>query len=102
MNRKQREKAVVAKMIAIYCRRHHHYGGTLCPECAELFAYVCRRIDACPLGAEKTSCRKCPIHCYQPNYRWQIREVMRYAGPRMIYLAPLTALRHLLSELRSR
>ncbi len=125
MNRKNREKAVAAKMITIYCRRHHRpdirYSGCnrdslaqdaatssesrngyvqLCQECTELLGYVCRRIDACPLGPQKSSCRKCAIHCYQPRYRRQIREVMRYAGPRMLYLAPLTALRHLLSELR--
>ena len=28
---------------------------------------------------------KCPVHCYQRDRREQAREVMRYAGPRMVW-----------------
>ncbi len=44
---------------------------------------------------EKPVCAKCPVHCYQPRYRQQVREVMRYAGPRMLTQAPAVAMRHL-------
>lgn len=99
MNRIEREKQTVGMMIAVYCRRHHRVGDGLCPECRELLAYACRRLDCCPRGVRKSSCRKCAVHCYSPANRARIREVMRYVGPRMLFIHPLAAIRHLLSEL---
>lgn len=101
MNRIEREKGVVALMISIYCRKHHRSGrGELCGECRQLLEYAHRRLDYCPKGDRKTSCRKCEIHCYAPGYKERIREVMRYVGPRMLFIAPVSAIRHLISELR--
>lgn len=82
-------------MIRIYCRRHHGSEGTLCDECDELLAYAHQRLDRCPYQEGKTTCAKCPIHCYRPAMRKQIRTVMRFAGPRMLWLHPLLALLHL-------
>lgn len=86
-------------MIEIYCRRHHHVGG-LCSECESLLAYAYKRLEHCPKGERKTSCRKCDIHCYAPDKKEQIRQVMRYVGPRMIFIHPVAAIRHLISELK--
>ena len=33
--RREREKAMVSEMIALYCRKNHH-NGKLCPGCAAL------------------------------------------------------------------
>lgn len=44
---------------------------------------------------KKTTCKKCPVHCYSPDMREKIRAVMRYSGPRMIFLHPFAAIRHL-------
>ena len=60
--------------------------------------YVRERVDKCPQGDGKRSCRVCPIHCYRPDQREAIRRVMRYAGPRMMLHHPIMAIRHLLSE----
>lgn len=88
-------------MIQIYCRRHHDPGkGELCPECQHLLDYAISRIDRCPQGNAKSSCRKCPIHCYRPEQRARIRKIMRYVGPRMLYIHPIAAIRHLLNEMR--
>lgn len=105
MRRIENEKRVVALMIGIYCRRHHaHEGmackGGLCPECADLLEYAHRRLDRCPHGERKPSCRKCTIHCYAPMQKEAIRGVMRYVGPRMLFIHPVAAIRHLLNELR--
>ena len=101
MNRISREKTVVSQMIAIYCRScHKTKDGGLCDECRALRDYAHRRLDRCPKGDSKSSCRKCDIHCYSPEKRNQIREVMRQVGPRMIFIHPISAIRHLLSELR--
>lgn len=98
--RLQREAHTVAAMIRRYCRDRHHTTDGLCPECAELLAYARRRLARCPVQEGKTTCGKCPVHCYAPGMRARIREVMRYAGPRMVWSHPLMALRHLLDGLR--
>lgn len=95
----EREKRTVALMIEIYCRRKHNAIAGLCPECMDLLDYAHKRLDLCPKGDAKTSCRKCEIHCYAPLRKQQIREVMRYVGPRMIYLRPVDAVRHILTEI---
>lgn len=101
MTRIDREKAVVGLMIAIYCRKHGHGAGNrLCSDCAALLAYAESRLDRCPKGEGKSSCRKCDIHCYSPANRDRIRTVMRYVGPRMIFYHPLSAVRHLIDEMR--
>ena len=93
----RREKATVRVMVAMYCR-HHHGGSGLCIECSELADYADRKLDLCPYGGEKPACTNCPIHCYQPEEREQMREVMRFAGPRMMWRHPYLAIRHLLDE----
>ena len=98
--RLQREAHTVAAMIRRYCRDRHHTTDGLCPECAKLLAYARRRLTRCPFQERKTTCGKCPVHCYAPAMRERIREVMRYAGPRMLFSHPLLALMHLLDGLR--
>ena len=100
MERIEQEKLVVGQMIAIYCSRHHTPGEhIICDECQKLLDYARGRLDHCPKGNNKSSCRKCEIHCYSPQYRMKIREVMKYVGPRMIFIHPWSAIRHLISEL---
>lgn len=92
------EKKVVHKMIAIYCRSHHHPASGLCEECSELNDYAIKRLENCPFGENKPTCESCTIHCYKSDMRERIRVVMRFAGPRMIFIHPLDAVRHLYRE----
>ena len=100
--KRQWEKKVVSQMIGIYCRGNHKEGSRkagrkgLCPDCAELEAYARMRSDKCPFMETKTFCSNCKVHCYQPEKREKIRQVMRYAGPRMIFHDPINAIRHVL------
>jgi len=87
-------------MIALYCRDHHHTEGELCNACRELVAYASVRLEHCPFQENKTTCGNCPIHCYKPQMREKIREVMRYSGPRMIWHHPLLAIGHMLDGLK--
>ena len=97
-----RERDTVSKMIALYCKSHHNTPrDLLCIDCQNLEAYAHQRIERCPFGVGKPSCAKCPIHCYQPDRREQIRQVMRFAGPRMILHHPFLAIFHLLDSLRN-
>ena len=49
----------------------------------------------CPLDP-KPACKHCPVHCYHPTYRQNIREVMRYSGRRLVLSGRLDMLYHLL------
>jgi len=86
-------------MVRIYCHdKHHTPRGQLCCSCAELTGYAEMRLEKCPFGVEKTTCRECPIHCYKPAQRASMRDVMIYAGPRMLLRHPCLAVRHLYLE----
>jgi predicted amidophosphoribosyltransferase len=98
-SRIKRESDTVTAMIALYCMKNHNPDG-LCPECIELIDYASKRLDKCPFQEGKTTCAKCPVHCYKPDMRERIRAVMRYSGPRMIYRHPFMAVLHLIHGLR--
>ena len=87
-------------MIQVYCRGKHGVEIGECAECAELQAYADKRLEKCPFQDEKPPCADCPIHCYQPARREQVKEVMRYSGPRMLLRHPFFALRHWLDGFR--
>ena len=98
--RLRRELRTIAAMIAIYCRAHHQPVGRMCDQCAELLDYADRRLSHCPFQENKPTCGNSRVHCYQAARRQQVREVMGYAGPRMIFRHPLMAIRHLLDGRR--
>lgn len=88
------EKKTVNFMLDCYYKKHQE---TTITE-AELRNYAMARLDVCRFGEEKPTCKQCPVHCYRPDYRQQMTQVMRYAGPRMMYLHPYLAYRHLKKE----
>jgi hypothetical protein len=94
--RRDRERRTIRAMIEIYCRGHHLSSGRECVECRDLLRYAEMRLERCPFGENKTTCANCPVHCYQPAMRGRVKEVMRYAGPRMTYRHPVLALYHFL------
>ena len=96
--KRQREKEVVSLMIRLYCRKKHGTKEGLCPACAELDAYAKSRSDHCPFMETKTFCNNCKVHCYKPEMRERIREVMRFSGPRMIFYHPILAVSHLIES----
>ena len=91
------EQRTVEQMIRLYCRKKEG-NKELCPQCLELLEYARVRLSRCPFGEKKNTCRLCPIHCYKPAMKERMREVMRYAGPRMLLYHPAAALRHLWKE----
>ena len=97
-DKREREKKIVADMIALYCRKKHRHKNSLCTECAQLRAYAEQRSDRCPFMETKTFCSNCKVHCYKPEMRDKIRQVMRFAGPRMLMYHPVAAVRHLLES----
>ena len=100
--KRQREKAMVNEMIALYCRKKHGTRGGLCPDCAALAAYAQQRSDRCPFMETKTFCSACKVHCYQPEMREKIRTVMRWAGPRMLPVHPVLSIKHVIVTMKAR
>ncbi len=89
----EKERKVVSLMIDIYYKKH----STL-KEKIELLDYVNLRLTKCPFSDNKTFCSNCKIHCYNPLMQERIKQVMRYAGPRMLFYHPIIAISHLIES----
>lgn len=94
------EMQVIKLMVHDYCRIRHGRSRRepLCPECSSLLDYAVKRLESCPRFTQRTTCRRCTVHCYSPSRRQQIRDLMRFMGPRMLYLHPVIAIRHLIAD----
>ena len=86
------DTSTVTTMIKIYCKGKHG-SEELCDECNELARYAEQRVKNCKFGEKKPVCAKCTIHCYKPEMREKIKDVMRYSGPGMIK-HPIMLLKH--------
>jgi hypothetical protein len=101
--RRRREQKTVDAMLRMYCRGHGHSrdaGALLCADCGALREYAARRLERCLFGDAKPACSNCVVHCYRPDMRERVREVMRWAGPRMLLRHPVLAVLHLIDERR--
>lgn len=90
------ELDTIKKMILLYCQAQHvGFPKQLCPECRKLYTYAEQRMDKCVYGDNKPVCSECPVHCYKPAMREEVKKVMRYAGPRMMWHSPILAVRYM-------
>lgn len=100
---------LLARFIDIHCAGRHATAGRhevplpaglgtvrLCRECGYLMGYAAKKRLACPLEGNKPSCRRCRIHCYGEREQRSIRQVMAYAGKRMIMRGRVDYLWHVL------
>lgn len=94
-----REKLTIKKMIDLYQAKCPQASAE--PEHYEaLFAYAQKRLDKCVFGEEKPACKQCPVHCYQPAKREEMKQIMRWVGPRMLWRHPILTVRHLIDDKR--
>ena len=71
---------IMNRFTQVYCNAHHGTKkGTLCKECADLLKYAERKLELCPLHP-KPKCKDCKTHCYKPDSRAKVREIMKYSG----------------------
>ena len=88
---------LIGKFVEVYCAGKH--GAVertpfslpeglgerkICSECAAFMEYAVSKRINCPLEAEKPSCKHCRIHCYDRPRREKVREIMSYAGRRLM------------------
>lgn len=98
---------LIGKFVEVYCCGKHY--GTrhvpvdlpaglgahiLCSECASFLKYAVDRRLKCPLEAEKPTCKHCRIHCYDKQRREKVREIMSYAGRRLMLRGRLDYIWH--------
>lgn len=102
VQKREREKQAVSLMIRLYCKKKHQTKSGLCEECNRLKEYAGLRSDKCPFMETKTFCSNCKVHCYKPEMREKIREVMRFSGPRMVLYHPVLAIRHVIESKKER
>jgi len=97
----RRESLTVEYMLRIYCRDKHQRKDSLCENCASLLQVAKKRLSHCPHSIDKPTCAKCTVHCYAPQDRDKITQVMRYSGPRMFFRHPVYTIRHLFDSMGS-
>ena len=86
-------------MIDIYCQKNHgNKKDELCEECKELLEYAHKRLSFCKFGENKSTCSRCPIHCYKKDMKAKVKEVMKFSGPRLIIYNPIELVRHALNK----
>lgn len=72
-----REKKIVELMIRLYCKRKER-NRELCPACQDLLKYAHARLEHCPFGEKKSTCRLCTVHCYKPEMRQRMQRYIEY------------------------
>lgn len=92
-------KIVVEEMIRLYVRKKLHL-KEFPPEYEALRMYCLERLDSCRFGDEKPKCSDCKVHCYKPAMREKVKEVMRWAGSRMLFYHPIDTIKYLYFEFK--
>lgn len=103
-----KEKQLIPVMIQMYCRGKHKKTRKetglkrkeVCPECKELTEYALFRLSKCPFKVNKKFCSFCKIHCYKPDMKEKIKDVMKYSGPRMLKTHPIFAMSHVVQMIQ--
>lgn len=84
-------RLIDAMIKTYYCQEQVNM--TEIPE-KRMLNYAKKRLEYCRFGESKTTCQRCPVHCYQENYRNQMKKIMRYSGPRMLLKHPVLTIKH--------
>lgn len=110
----KRDLATLARFVEVFCTHRHPDAPKtpallkghdveaiagrpvpLCRDCTRLLTHAFVKRSTCPLDP-KPACKQCPEHCYHPDYRQRIREVMKYSGRKLVLSGRLDYLYHLL------
>ncbi|MEH7049787.1 MULTISPECIES: nitrous oxide-stimulated promoter family protein [Bacillus] len=99
MNRIEREEKTISIMIDMYCKNEHEQ-DTICEECQKLKEYAYFRLSKCPFQEKKPACQNCKIHCYKPDMKDFVKDVMKKSGPKMILKYPYFAVMHVVDTMK--
>jgi hypothetical protein len=106
-SRQKKDIRLIGKFVEVYCSGKHEKSvrksvvlpsglaeRIICPDCEAFFEYAVTKRMRCPLEAEKPTCKHCRIHCYDKQRREKVREIMSYAGRRLMMRGRLDYLWH--------
>ena len=103
--RVERDRRTLAAIGSIYCKGNHPSAQRdetgMCPECRAVIEATAQRAEACPFGHEG-NCQDCSVRCQRGEAQVRIKQIMRYAAPRMAFRHPLMTLEYLRKKRRSR
>jgi len=75
-----KDKKVLKNFVEVYCDKNHTgKRGALCDQCKDLLEYGTAKLEKCPYNP-KPKCKHCQTHCYEPEMRKRVREVMKFSG----------------------
>ncbi len=110
-HKEKKDLKILALFTSVYCRDHHAETREplsslprqlaclekyrCCASCRDFLIYAIERRLNCPLE-ERPACKHCHVHCYRPDHREKVREIMRYSGKALIRRGRLDLLWHYL------
>lgn len=110
-HKERKDLRVLAQFTSVYCKVHHVAEKTpslsdspafaalkvdkypVCDSCREFLSYAIERRLRCPLDPRPV-CKHCHVHCYKPDYRERVREIMRFSGKYLMLRGRLDLLWH--------
>jgi len=92
-----KEDKIIEEMIAFYCKKNHLNNYSLCSICNNLLQYSLNKLSNCPF-TNKSVCSNCTLHCYQENYRNEIKKVMRFSCLNYLINHPYNGIKYILKK----
>lgn len=107
----RKDLRVLAQFTSVYCKVHHQTARQplantvpgvvalnagkypVCGDCRDFLYYAIERRLRCPLDP-KPICKHCPVHCYKPEFREKVRQIMRFSGKYLMLRGRLDLLWH--------
>lgn len=110
-HKERKDLRVLAQFTSVYCKVHHVAKKAplqsdtpiftnlkvdkypVCDSCRDFLFYAIERRLRCPLDPRPV-CKHCHVHCYKPDYREKVREIMRFSGKYLMMRGRLDLLWH--------
>ncbi len=101
---KKLNEKTLHRMHMIYCKHNNHKvrldNNGLCQSCQNLLNYSLLKTSKCKHKEKGRLCSSCKNHCFSHEKRSQIRQLMRFSGPRLFLSNPILSIRYLILKVK--
>ena len=101
----QKDRDTLEALGRIYCDAHHGQADKdssgLCPFCRNVVETTFARSQSCPNGHEGNY-EDCSIKCQRGEEQKNVKRLMAYSAPRMLFRHPLMTITYLRKKFASR